>query len=496
MIEKNIQIRDIGGVAAFDLTLRPGVTELIGRNGAGKTSTMSAVSRLFGAEVPLEPRDGSESGEVVGEGVKLVVRKVCRATGQADVALADTGPLATLIDPGLKDPEARAKARIRALVALLRLPVTDEAILTLAADALVAKVATQEIHDEMIEDLLQACEKVRLVAHRLKREQDQERDEAHGRAEVHEAAAAQARREALAAGGPVDLTMNQARELASAAESEYHTARVTCQQRQELERQQAEIRESLGERPDLSAHDATLARLDGEVDAAQEAVRAAEQVLYEARGLLESAKSVAALERQERVKTLAALEAHKRQSAILDREVSGATPDEVARLELEVTAFKSTVERARLSEAISAAQKKADAEARKAAEHGERAEYLEAIAKSVRTRLGDLLAGSPAAGLTIDRGRLAVLDDDGKAQDFESRQSDGQRIRVALQIAKVAYKGAVVPLDGRYWTALDGERQSEFARAAEEAGLYVLTERPTEGPLAARHVAVSAEVEA
>jgi len=491
MTDKTITISNIGGVSSFSLTLKPGVTELTGSNGAGKTCTMNAVSRLFGADVPLEPRDGSSSGEVVGDGVKLVVRKVVRSTGHAEVALADTGHLATLIEPAIKDPDARAKARIRALVALLRMPVDEASIRTLAGDDQVATAAIQEIKDEMIEDLLQACEKIRLVAHRMKRGHEQSSDEAHGRAELHEAQVISIRTKAIEVGGPVDLSLDEARRLQSSAETDYHTARVTCQQRQELEAQQAEIRASLGERPDPSPHARKLEILQGDINAAGTAVREAEKALELAQRQLEDAQTALLVERKTEAETKAALERWDAQATILRREVTGAQLEEVGILEATTKGAAAIVERARLSEEIQRSQEQADAEARKALEHRERAEALEQIAKTVRTRLGDLLAGSPAAGLTIENGRLAVLDETGKALDFETRQSDGQRVRIALQIAKVAYRGLVVPLDGRYWMALDEAHQAEFARIAEEAGLYVLTERPTEGPLAAAHVSTA-----
>jgi len=39
-----------------------------------------------------------------------------------------------------------------------------------------------------------------------------------------------------------------------------------------------------------------------------------------------------------------------------------------------------------------------------------------------------------------------------------------------------------------YWLALDDAARAEFAAIATELGLYVLTERPTEGDLRVDHV--------
>jgi len=116
-----------------------------------------------------------------------------------------------------------------------------------------------------------------------------------------------------------------------------------------------------------------------------------------------------------------------------------------------------------------------------------RAERLRDSAGGIAGRVGQILAGTEASGLTVVDGRLAELVD-GEAMDFERRRSDGQRIRAALRVAAKAYRGQVVPLDGRYWLALDDAARAEFAAIATELGLYVLTERPTEGDLRVDHV--------
>src|SRR5690606_9114131 len=150
---------NVGGVRAVELELAsPGINVLVGANGAGKSSTMNAVSRAYGAEVPLEPRDGADHGTVEVDGVRLVVKKVVRSTGRAELELASTGPLADLIDGGgLKDPEARAKCRNRALIRLLRLPVTEEAVALLAGDPEITDAATDRIADEQADDMLTAA---------------------------------------------------------------------------------------------------------------------------------------------------------------------------------------------------------------------------------------------------------------------------------------------------------------------------------------------------
>mgnify|MGYP000996782226 CR=1 FL=1 len=48
--------------------------------------------------------------------------------------------------------------------------------------------------------------------------------------------------------------------------------------------------------------------------------------------------------------------------------------------------------------------------------------------------------------------------------------------------------GIDVRISNLYWLALDDAARAEFAAIATELGLYVLTERPTEGDLRVDHV--------
>lgn len=76
---RRITIENVGGIRHFVAEVFPGVNVLTGQNGAGKTSTMNAVARMYGADIQLEPRDGSDHGTVEDDrGVRLVIKKVAR----------------------------------------------------------------------------------------------------------------------------------------------------------------------------------------------------------------------------------------------------------------------------------------------------------------------------------------------------------------------------------------------------------------------------------
>lgn len=495
---KKVRIENVGGVKTVELELAsPGINVLVGANGAGKSSTLNAVSRAYGAEVALEPRDGADHGTVDVDGVHLVVKKVVRSTGRAVLELASTSHLADLVDGGgHKDPDARARCRNRALLALSRVPVTEEAVAVLAGDPEIAEAALHRIREDLVDDVLTAAELTRRTAHAIARQREEDRDAAAGRAQAHEHTAAEAMQ---ALGGkanlsPVTLAEAEAAERALVAKVE--AARLGARQRRQLEQQQAEIRASLGEQaPDpakfddaialrraaIAEHEALLEQLGAELRALEGRIADARgELAMQREGLIQSERAAKA-ERERAA-------AHTHQLQVLEQPVTGPTADDVLALEVELAGAREATERARRSAEHARALAASDEAAAESKRHAERAEIVRALAVTVQDRMGRLLAGTAAEGLTIEGGRLHVIGEGGELLDFETRQSDGQRIYRAFKVAAVAYRDRVVPLDGRLWTQLDPDRKLEVAKIAAELGLTVVTEEPTDGELGIRHL--------
>src|SRR5690606_39076841 len=126
--------------------------------------------RAYGAKVPLEPRDGAGSGSVEVPGTRIVVKRVVKRTGEAELTLADTSPLARLMDPEIDDPQKASDARVRALLEMRPMPVSEEHIRLLAADDEIADSVVQEFREGAVRDLLGATERCRLTGHALKRD--------------------------------------------------------------------------------------------------------------------------------------------------------------------------------------------------------------------------------------------------------------------------------------------------------------------------------------
>lgn len=498
----NFSIKDLGGIAELDVRCEVGITELVGRNGAGKSSAIAAISKASGAEIPVEVRDGADEGSVTGNGVSLTIRRIARTTGRAEIELAEGGPLADLIDGGgYADPAARAKARVRALLRLERLPVTEETIGALASDPEVARLSLRECQDNLVDDLLEAAEKVRRTAHGLARVQETGQAEAAAVADVHEKRATEAVEETGGTDRLVEIPADDASANAAALRDQLAVTRADAQRRAELEAQQAEIRGTLGERPDPKRFDgakndllhiielrrtnlddlrAQRAKLDAEIASVEQAHTTA----------VRDAKAI-----ELRIsEAQAEATAWDQRAGLLSREISGPVAADVEKLERAVTSAAMTASLARISEQYRADREAAKDARQKADDHALRGEFLRTIATTVQDRLGQLLATTAAQGFTVNaEGRLCVVDGK-KVLDFETRQSEGQRIAKALEVAARTYAGKVVPLDGRYWQALDPEHKADFAAKAADLGLFVITERASEGSLIVNHLPAKREL--
>jgi len=404
------------------------------------------------------------------------------------VALADVGPLARLIDPGLKDPEARNRERIAALLELVALPVDDEAIEALCAgDKQLADWLRATCHDEAVKDLIAASDKLRRYVQARAREAEGELKTAEGRATAAmEDANAQSREvsERWQKPIPAEALLSEADALARVQEAtrQHERTLASAQQREALEQQQEGIRRTCGPRPDPTEAEERLRSIQLTVAASERRIAEMQAELMAAEANLKADKVRLENAQEHRDQTDTDARYWDKQRAILAVAPAGATQ---AKVDADAEILANTqldVERHRASRALYDAldrQKTADAEASTAREEAAR---LRETAASVHQRLAGLLERH-GSRLTVADGRLVLLDAGGEARDFDLRLSDGQRVAAALEIAAGAYPAGVVALDGRYWLALDPENRTAFAAAAAERGLYVVTEQPDAGEL-------------
>lgn len=465
-----VSIDGLNGLNHFAFEVgEPGIYVLRGPNGAGKTSAIEAVRRACGDKsARRDLTDGAVKGEARVGGVLLRVGQRQSTTGQLSAHLEDTGSLATLIDPGLKDPDARARARIRALADLVDLDVTPERL-----DRLSGSVGCdQRISGGTLPE----------AAAQIKRSLEAQAREREEKARELEATA-----RTLAS--QIGAVITDAQDVASAEralstlEREAERLRIEAGAREELEVRQAAVRESLGERPDVVAAD--------EIVVAQASICASlNQQMAEIREALARENELLKQAQAQARSVVAAATDWDRRLEILDQPLTGATREQAADVEQRVTVAQQVAARAREAarqQALVTQIEESTSEAKALEKEG--AIYRSA-AQGVQARLGDLLAEAGMGGFSIVDGELHYH---GKTrlegQDRFERLSFGQRTRAALGLALVSIqrRGFELPplltLDAAFWGALDPERRQELVTISTEAGVTILTEQPDAGEL-------------
>lgn len=457
----------VNGIA--DLTLNmtePGVYRMRGRNGAGKTSAIHAVRAALGDKAATaQPTDGLSSGTVTGPGVTLQVGRHKSRTGVPELTLADSGPLATLIEPPYKGDAERARARIQALLRLVPIEVTKSLIHDLCGgnQALLDRVERKDGTD-----FLGYAHRVKLEAQALARQAEAQADEAKGAAAVADAR--------LGEIGPVPEGTELSSEESDRAAVQYATgalaiAEQSCRQRKELADRQAQVRASLGDRPDVTARREAVTVVAAEVARLKAALVSAQSEHLAAKELLEAAEKAA--------------KSWDDSARLLEQPLTGASLPDV---ELAHNKLRSLLETTRLSAQLRARKQALEAHAEAMRDHKaalERAELMRKISDRVPSVLGHALRHAGIPGLTVHEGKLAIQTEHGLL-DWDSRLSFGQRVRFALQIAlQAAQTGGtnVFALDPEFWLALDPEHKQTAHEIAKELGVYLLTEEPADGDL-------------
>lgn len=117
-----IKIQSVQAVKYIEVDMPEGsggVRLFRGPNGAGKSTAIMCVNALLGQKVSLRPTEGAPKGTIEGLGVTKTIATKTTSKGEPDaVSLEGRFDFSDLVDPPIKDPVARNKSRIRALVGL------------------------------------------------------------------------------------------------------------------------------------------------------------------------------------------------------------------------------------------------------------------------------------------------------------------------------------------------------------------------------------------
>lgn len=451
------EIHDVEGCAELTVELRPGVNVLTGENGAGKTSAIRAITRASGGDLKLGVRDGAVAGRIIGPGVVVQIGIRTTAAGEPTVDLIDVGSVAAVIDPQMKGKAESERARIKALLELVPLKLTDAQLKKLAPGGVVHEPSLRN-------DPPAAADAARRLTHELARDAEILRDEAAGRLKGLEEQRAKADAAGIEDGADVpspedaESALNEAIRRKARLEGEHEG-------RESLRRQQEAIRGKMPEeRPNV----------DGAKERATVAAAAYEEAAI--------VKREARRENDAAHHSLDSVEIEAEQfdafAAILDQPLEGATAEQVAAAGESVERARATLQLAHrlgsvrdLDEQLKAATVQRD-------EGAAAADRFRAHAAGIADTLTDVLAGAGLKGLTVVDGALVVKR--GKKTEPFSRLSLGQRTKLVAEIVAKHCPGKTVPIDPAFWNGLDPKSQGAIAKAATAAGVFFVTEHATD----------------
>lgn len=482
--QKTIQIHNVGPIHDLEINMpEPGVYALIGDHGAGKSTALAAVARALGDdEIHVALRDGATKGSVVLDDVTLLaVGKIDRRTGKPSISLASTSPLATLVEPGIKDPIAAERARIQALLKLVDLPVTDEAIATLvqnnteAMDYLDEHEGLDSLRDR---DIVAATDKVRRLIHEMKRQYEDAAQQAQG-----EMIASQPEKPAVL----VEIGISDAQQDYDKALRTLERLEGECSQRTARERERAEIQATLGERPDVRAAEAVADGARLKCETAQAEIQKLKQRLAAAQERWNGLDAERKRANDAAIEADHAAERWDRRKAILDSDLSGATAEDVERAQRAVAEAKASLEQARESAAYRERVAKYQEASHRSGEASRKATDAERLALNVTGQLGKLLAQSGIENATVEDGALMYIHDDGTLEPF-ARLSFGEKLSFGLGPFTQKNADRILALPFNFWLALNEAKQQEAVSLIVERGIRVITEVPGAGELRVQKV--------
>ena len=473
-----IEIENIGPVERASIPLRPGhVTVLTGSNGAGKSETLAAVTALAVGGTSLEARDGTDGGSVSGLGITIKVGRKGqnRRTGELEVLAVEDGfDLSKFVDPGLKDPVAADKQRIKTLATLLGVKVTVEAVKGL--------IGSGDLYDGNVTDKtmkLAAVSAVDFV-------DGVKRDLEFGAREI-ETEAARAEQDAVTLEGTlsgVDLTAESDGDVLTKrwTEAAQNSARLREQGRLAVEA--ARIAEE-AKRLIESVEVVSVDDCEDELDLLKKSYDEAVERRGKAEAELRAAMAAEAVELRNCEESALRLSSAKTMAARRDAAKAKLVPSVVPPLEAELDA--ASVAEIAAESAVIAGAKIRDGKAtmERATRARIKASSLGCDAVVIRdaaAKVAGLLAGpinAVGCGVQItNEGRL-VVQGHRRGQCFMSDLSPGERWSICMKLAASVFKSAGVPallaVPQEAFESLDSWNRKIFHDAVAESGMMVVT---------------------
>lgn len=481
---------EIVGFGPRDLraTYEPGLNVLAGKNGSGKSNNIGGLMWALGNDVAPKLRRGAEEAYVKINGqVIRSLPKPLKQTEDLELTLSDLSPITEIILPHVRDIKTADQHRIKNLLKIKPVDVSDEVLCMLVGDDEDALDYVERMEPEIRKkSIIEASEIVARRVHELKRSFLKRYDEAEALRLVNQAVKPER---------VVEVGVEEARAAEQEAVRRHERLSGEWAQRQKTEQLHGEIEATLGERPNVETAKSALQ----ELQAANEEKRALcvelDAQIRELQVKLDAARAEGktllsrirqAEEALERVGDDAVN--WDRRQATLAEPITGATAADVEKAALTLQTAQETLEAARATAEYQERLKASDAARAERDAASLVADRLEKVATGVSGRLSEVLAGAGLPDWSFDGGRVYYRG------ELFTDLSLGQRADAVLAIrpAKPApYNLEYVPWEFYAALAVDQEGRDlkqEFADALKRSGRIGLVEAPDAGEMRVEQV--------
>ncbi|MCR9295441.1 MAG: AAA family ATPase [bacterium] len=464
-----VKIKNVQAIRFIEFDMpdgQGGVRILKGGNGAGKTTAIACLNALLGRKVALGPTRGAPYGEIEGLGVSKKVQKKITSKGDPEVAnLENRFDFSDLVDPPVKDPKARTKSRIRALVGLTAESASEEDFYDLVG----GKERYEEIMGDRgldgITDVLDMADEVKkaIQGHARLAEARKESAEAKWQTYVEESKGADPKKAPPSVASLAD-DFAKAKDARQSAERALERFEEATQHNAAIE---AKIKEHGKSMPD-EAKDmivSSIEQLDEEIADLERKLAAAKQA------------QESWMKRHTEWQNWEERQTELEEMLInIDQKPAG----NVAQLKAAEAKALEALENAEEEKSKHEAAVKAAGEGAKVLKYAEEAEQLREMAKGTDSVVTGLLPSS--CPLQVQDGTL-VYERNGEVVDYQEL-SEGERWEIALDVAIDAVGcGGVIPCSQEAWQALDTESKEAIAGQCKAAHVWLVTGEVDDGPL-------------
>lgn len=468
-----VKIQSVQAIRFLEFNMEEGTGGVMvfrGPNGAGKTTALGCLSALLGQKVNLQPTEGAPKGTIEGFGVTKTVASKTSTKGEANaISLEGRFDFSDLVAPPIKDPIARNKSRIRALVGLTAKSCNANDFAQLFDSPEQFKSAVPESAVRGVTDPIELADIVKKMAEAKARDLELKVEDHTSRWQVAVEQSKGAKADAPPVGvAALAAAYSEAKQKLSVAEAAIqanaraveHNTKVCAMLEKHIATKPSKSAEEIGEK--LKQFKKTVADLEAQLLVARKTV---EQLQGSFDAAIDWADRLAELDDSmlvlsDDIPSVDLLEIEERRSL---KALEGA--EEIKQ---------------RYESAVKAAQYAASIQA-----NGEAAKKLRAISASTGKVITKMLPQS--CPLQVNESGMLGVQHEGRGHWVEIDQlSEGERWEVGMSVAiESVGEGGIIPLRQEAWQSLDQESKALVAKQCQAAKVWVLTGEVAEGDLRA-----------